>query len=127
MKSYKTIAIDFKMTVKGTRNETTSGNAGIKDEKYFFHTDQEKTWNNGVNHWSLEDGDDICYKSEVVEGEDAINPKEILTIWEKGFKYKYLEATDKAHKIKLFPMNPTKSKYHTVTLLLTRRLTDYLE
>lgn len=116
MKSYKSIGVDFKMTIKGSRSESTTGTAGISGEKFFFHTKQEKTWNNGVNHWSLEDGDDVCYQSDVDEEEDALNPKEILTIWENDFKYKYIEGTDTHHIIKLYPNDPKKSKYHTVTM-----------
>lgn len=125
MKSYKSISISFKSSIKGEGiNESSTGKAGIKGDSYFYADDNQKMWSDGSQVWSLEDGDDVCYVSDADDDESGLSPKKMLTIWEDGFKYKYIGETEKnsikMDRIKLFPNNPKKSKYHTVELLINK-------
>lgn len=125
MKSYSSISIEFKSTIKGSDiNESSNGKAGIKGNSYFYKDDQQKIWSDGESVWNLPLDEDVCYKTEVEEGEDAINPKKLLTIWEDGFKYKYIGETTKGgvkvDEIKLYPKNPGKSQYHQVKMYINK-------
>jgi len=122
MKAYKSIYIEFKSSIKGEgTNISSEGKAWIKGDKYFYQDKDAKIWNNLVNVWNLEIGDDVCYKTEADE-EDGINPSKLLRIWEDGFKYSYYDkaSTATTHAIKLFPKDPKGSKYHTVIIKVNK-------
>lgn len=118
MKTYKSIYIEFKSSIKGEGiNTSSSGKAWIKGDKYFYEDSETKMWNNEVNLWNLEIDEGVCYKSNADE-EEGISPSKLLRIWEDGFKYDYYDkgSTDALHAIKLFPKDPKESKYHTVII-----------
>jgi outer membrane lipoprotein-sorting protein len=53
-----------------------------------------------------------------------MNPKKLMTIWETGFKNKF-EKEDKINNevvyvINLYPKNPSKVDYHTITLYISK-------
>ena len=51
---------------------------------------------------------------------EAINPSNIFTLYEKGYKYK-LESEDALTQvISLFPENPDKKKFHTAKLYVDK-------
>ncbi len=122
MKSYKSIYIEFKSSIKmeGVNNSST-GKAWVKGDKYYYEDSDTKMWNNGEYFWNLEVGDGVCYKSEADE-EEGISPSKLLRIWEDGFKYMYDDklSTTKAHAIKLFPKDPKNSKYHQVIIRVSK-------
>ena len=55
-----------------------------------------------------------------VGGDDAINPSNIFTIYEKGFKYKFESEDATTQIISLFPTNPDKKKFHTIKLYIDK-------
>lgn len=121
-KSYKTISMAFKMSTKGQDiNETKSGIAKIKGNSFFVSVEDQEMYSNGSKQWTYLKDDNECYVEDVASaGDDFITPKKLLTIWEDGFKYQFeKEATVGGvvvETIKLFPLNPTKSQFHTVIL-----------
>ncbi|MBL4702902.1 MAG: outer membrane lipoprotein carrier protein LolA [Flavobacteriales bacterium] len=122
MKSYKSIYIEFKSSIKGEgTNKSSEGKAWIKGDKYYYEDKESKTWNDTEYVWNLEIGDDVCYKSEA-DDEVGVNPSKLLRIWEDGFKYNYYDdaSTSTIHAIKLFPKDPKSSKYHTVIIKVNK-------
>ncbi len=57
-----------------------------------------------------------------------MNPKKLMTIWETGFKSKYVGEVklsgETTQKINLFPKNPGSVEYHTITLYVTKSSGD---
>jgi outer membrane lipoprotein-sorting protein len=118
MKTYKSIYIEFKSSIKGEGiNTSSSGTAWIKGDKYYYEDAESKIWNDTKTVWNLEIDEGICYESEADE-EEGINPSKLLRIWEDGFTYDYYDkgATTSLHAIKLYPKEPKSSKYHTVII-----------
>ena len=76
------------------------------------------SWINTI--WTHMFEDQECYIDNLEDIDNAINPKEIFTIWKSGFNYKYVDVktieNQNIHTIKMFPSDPSKSKYHTVLL-----------
>jgi outer membrane lipoprotein-sorting protein len=117
-KKFKTISIDFKLSIKGGEvNSSSSGKAKIKGKSFYYETEDRKVYSDGVTVWTYLIEENECYIDNLGDVDGGINPSELLNIWEKNFKYTYgKEVSTGVHEIKLFPIEPKKSKYHTVIL-----------
>lgn len=122
-KSYSSIYVEFTAKIKNSSiNETSKGKGWLKGDKYKAEFGEYRVLSNNVKVWTISTADKEVYVSSVGEDEDVINPKELLTQWETGFKYKYVKEETingkKYHRINLYPKDAKKAKYHTVTLLV---------
>jgi outer membrane lipoprotein-sorting protein len=117
-KKFKTISIDFKLSIKGGEvNSSSSGKAKIKGKSFYYETEDRKVFSDGVTVWTYLIEENECYIDNLGDVDGGINPSELLNIWEKNFKYVYSkEISTGVHEIKLFPIDTKKSKYHTVIL-----------
>ncbi len=117
-----TTKIKFSLTIKGEDiNESQNGFAFLKGEKFYYKTeDSREVICNGNTIWTHMFEDEECYIDNLEDIDNVINPKEIFTIWKSGFNYKYVDVktieNQNIHTIKMFPSDPSKSKYHTVLL-----------
>lgn len=119
-KNYTT-KINFNLSIKGEDiNDIQKGFAYLKDESFYYKTEEREVICNGTSLWTHVIEDEECYVDNLEDIDNAINPNEIFTIWKKGFNYKYIDAemieNNNIHTIKMFPSNPNESKYHTVIL-----------
>src|SRR5690606_15585090 len=85
---------DYKMVNKTDGiNETQSGKLITKGNKYFLNIAGQKIFSDGVSMWTLlEDAGEVQVNEVPEESEmqeDFISPTNILTLWEKGYKYKF--------------------------------------
>lgn len=122
-KSYSTMTIDFKLTIKGKDiNQTQSGKALVKGSKFFYKTDDREVLSDGKDVWTYMIDDEEVYIDALEDLDGGINPNELMTIWEDNFNYQYVKEYEsngkKLHEVKLFPKNPKESKYHTVILTI---------
>lgn len=122
-KSYSTMSIDFKLTIKGKDiNQTQEGKALVKGDKFYYKTDDREVTSDGKSVWTYMINDEEVYIDAVEDLEGGINPNELMTIWDDNFNYQYVkeftENGKKFHEIKLFPKDPKNSKYHTVILTI---------
>ena len=122
-KTYKSMSIDFKLTIKSKEiNESQTGKAQTKENKFHYATTDREVFCDGETVWSYTKEDNECYIDDVADIGD-FNPFEILTIWDKNFSHQYVKEVSvgsNVHQIKLFPANPKESKYHTIVLTADR-------
>ena len=122
-KTYKSMRIDFKLTIKSKEiNESQAGKAQTKGTKFHYTTSEREVFCDGETVWSYIEEDNECYIDDAEEVSD-FNPSEIMTIWDKNFNHQYVKevsAGSNIHEIKLFPANPKDSKYHTIVLTVDR-------
>jgi outer membrane lipoprotein-sorting protein len=122
-KTYKSMSIDFKLTIKSKEiNESQAGKAQTKGTKFHYTTPDREVFCNGETVWSYIEEDNECYIDDAEDVSD-FNPSEIMTIWDKNFNHQYVKevsAGSNVHEIKLFPTNPKESKYHTIVLTADR-------
>ncbi len=86
-KKNKTSKINFTIKIKSQDlNETQNGNATISANKFHYKTNEREVICNGEAVWTYLFEDDECYIDLLEDMDNAINPNEIFTIWEKGFK-----------------------------------------
>ena len=112
---------NFKLTILSQDiNETQNGYALVKDEKFYYKTEEREVICNGTVVWTFFPEDNECYIDLLEDVDNSINPNEIFTIWKQGFKFQYVKEylikSEKIHEIKMFPENPSKSKYHTLLM-----------
>lgn len=125
-KSYGSVKASFNMKTEGSTNKITDTQTGIlfvKGNKYKLElTNQEITCDN-VNIWTfLKDANEVQVNSYEPD-EDAINPTQIFTIYEKNFLCGYIEEQTINSKIyqviDMTPNDKTKS-YFKVRLLIDK-------
>ncbi len=122
VKSYNSFLIEFKSTVKNTDagiNEVTEGKGWVKGDKFFANLGKNTIISNGIKNWVISSEDKTVYISTVDDSEESINPKKLMTIWEKDVKSKYIKEEKGMHIIHLYPTNPSKKDFHTIVLKIS--------
>lgn len=105
-KTYSTIEAKFTNTFSSTVtdiNESQSGTLYIKENAYRLEMEGQKIICDGETNWIyLEDEEEVNI-TEVDDEENELNPSEIFTIYESGYKYKFVKEDNKSYHIDLFP------------------------
>lgn len=127
-KAYSTIKADFNYTLDNDAedmHETQSGLIATKGNKYYLKIAGQEIRCDGKNIWTyLKDANEVQI-SELEEGNsDQITPTAIFTMYEKGFRHKYIKeetingvATVIIH---IFPLDLDSKSYHTVKLYINK-------
>ena len=122
-KTYKTIKLTYNLSIISPEGSPISqkGEAMLKGDKYLVSTPDQTMMSNGVKIWTYIKSDNECYVRDAdEEDDDFLQPSKLLTIWEKGFTFKYSKQTEyqgkKVEEIYLYPKDKKNSKYHTIIL-----------
>ena len=117
-RSYKTIQIDFSFTLEnksGSVTETNEGSVALKGKSYRLHMPAMgmEVFSNGTVIWSyMTESNEVNITENDPNSDDELNPANLFTIYEKGFKYTYIGEETIAGKasqvIDLFPTDKTK-------------------
>jgi len=112
---------NFKLEIKSEDiNEIQNGYALIEKEKFYYKTEEREVICDGVNVWTYLLEDNECYIDLLEDLDNTLNPSEIFTLWNEGFKFKYVDKiivnNQTIHKIKMFPSQPDKSTFHTIIM-----------
>ncbi len=131
-KSYKTIQIDFSFTLNNPKNNTTETNEGwvaLKGKNYRLHMPAlgMDVFSDGKTVWSyLTESNEVNITENEPDNEEALNPANLFTIYEKGFKYTYAGeekvSGKEAYVIDLVPENKSK-EYTKIQLFIDK--SDY--
>jgi outer membrane lipoprotein-sorting protein len=127
MKGLKTFYIEFSANVKNSgtgTNESETGKGWVKGNKFSASYGENTIISNGMKTWTVVKEEKSVYESDANDDEDGINPKKLMTIWESGFKNKYIKedklGSESVHVIDLYPKNPSKAEYHTIVLYISK-------
>jgi len=128
-KSYSTINVEFsftQMTKDGTQDgNTANGTLKLKGEKYFLNLLDNNLYSNGKTLWTYAVADNEC-SIQNIEGESDgyFNPAKMLTMYETGFKYKFIqerfEGGRAIYVIDLYPKDVKESEFSKVQLILDK-------
>jgi len=128
-KSYSTISVDFTF-VHQTKDEAstenkTSGTLLLKSNKYVLELFGNKLFYNGKSLWTYMMEEKEVVVSNVDESsESSFNPAKMLTIYEEGFKYQFVQERFEQGRalqvIDLFPKDLAKSEYSRVRLSIDK-------
>lgn len=128
MKGLKSFYIEFNANVKNSAtglNDSETGKGWIKGDKFYASYGDNTIISNGMKTWTVVKEEKSVYEtSATADDEASMNPKKLMTIWETGFKNKYekVETVNgkSCHVINLYPKNPGKVDYHTITLYIDK-------
>ena len=128
-RSYKTIQIDFSFTLEnktGSVTETNEGSVALKGKRYRLNMPAMgmEVYSDGIATWSyLTESNEVNITENDEESDAALNPANIFTIYEKGFKFAYIGQESLFGKtsqvIDLFPVDKTK-EYTKVRLYIDK-------
>ena len=89
----------------------------MKGNKYIVDLGKQKIICDGTMITTLLTEDKECSQESVKDaGDDTMDPTKMLTIWEKGFKYRFIKEEGGIQEIDLYPIDTKKAKYHTAVL-----------
>jgi outer membrane lipoprotein-sorting protein len=127
MKGLKSFYIEFSASIKNSEtgtNQNEIGKGWVKGNKFSASYGDNTIISNGMKTWTVVKEEKSVYESDATDDEDAINPKKLMTIWENGFKNKYIKedkiSGESVHVIDLYPKNPSKADYHTIVLFISK-------
>lgn len=126
LKTQNAFYIEFNANVKNAAsglNESNTGKGWVKGEKYHASYGENTSISNGFKSWTILKEEKSVYVTSANDDDESMNPKKLLTIWEKGFKSKYDKESkigdEAVHIIHLYPKNPATVEYHTITLYIS--------
>ncbi|UTW60840.1 outer membrane lipoprotein carrier protein LolA [bacterium SCSIO 12741] len=129
-KGYSTITVDFEMRMVNEADgidDSQKGTIAVKGDKYILNLAGQDVISNGTTVWAVLKEEKEVQISEAEsdeEDEGIMNPKDIFTLYEKGFKY--VKDDDQTHgdiavhTIRLHPMKPGDKPYHTILLYIDK-------
>jgi outer membrane lipoprotein-sorting protein len=132
-KTYTTIKVDFvaitekrETNVKTTVTETQTGTLQLKGTKYKLEFKGQTIFCDGQTQWTyIKESNEVQIDNAPdPNGTSDINPVNIFTLYEKGYKYKY-EKEDAINGVKvdvvnLYPLDPDKRHFHTIQLTIDK-------
>jgi len=129
-KTYSTISAEFTITIENKKNKTTDSQTGkltLKGTKYKLEVNNQTIISDSKTSWTiLKDASEVQINSiESKEKETGLNPSNIFTMHEKGFKYEFVKEEKQKNgithqTIKLFPEDVKKKNYHTAVLTINK-------
>lgn len=127
MKGMKSFYIEFSSVVKNSAgaNESEIGKGWVKGDKFCATYGDLTIISNGLKTWTIDKDSKTVYESDASgSGDEVVNPKKLMTIWEKDFKNSFdKEETlngETVYVIKLVPKNPAKVSYHTIIVYISK-------
>ena len=133
-KTYSSMQAKFDYVMKNEvedLEEKQSGSIVTKGAKYHLEIAGQKIISDGKTVWTvLDEAEEVQVNSvpEEDEMEDYISPTKILTLWEKGFKYKYDKASTlngvAVDIINLYPEAAEEKSFHTIKLYVNKANTE---
>lgn len=127
VKAMNSFYVEFTANIKNSssgQNDNETGKGWVSKNKYFASFGENTIISNGVKTWIVIKEEGSIYESDADNGDDALSPARIMSIWEKGFKNYYSKETNLNGKmvdeIKLIPSSPSTSDYHTILLYISK-------
>ncbi|MEX1189437.1 MAG: outer membrane lipoprotein carrier protein LolA, partial [Bacteroidia bacterium] len=126
-KAYSSIRSEFTYSLENKdRNINTSQKwkLALKGDKYRLEMGQQVVLSDGRTMWKVLKMDEEVEVSNQSKDEDALNPKSIFTMYESGFRNKYVKEQNLGNKlvhvIDLFPLNPKEKDFVSIRLFIDK-------
>lgn len=126
-RSYTSMRAEFSYSLVNTdRKINTSQNWKLllKGNSFRLDMGEQLIISDGKNQWKILKADKEVEVSAADNTDEGINPRNIFTMYEKGFKYKYVKedklGAKTVHVIDLFPENPKEKDFSSVRLYIDK-------
>ncbi len=128
-KSYKTISAEYELVLLNKEKKQTDKQTGkiqVKGNKFKLEIPGNTIVCDGKTVWTHnKDAQEVTIKNFEPNNEDGLNPTNIFTMYETGYKYKY-DKEEKVgavtyHVINLYPtIKPEKKKFSIIKLYVDK-------
>ena len=125
-RSFKAFSADFAFTMQNKEmdiHERNEGTIKIKDQKYRIELPGAgiTVFSDGSTLWNyMKEGNQVTISNIDNESNELMNPSSIFSIYEKGFKSKFVSetkvGTEVIYNIDLFPDNINKQEVSKVSI-----------
>jgi outer membrane lipoprotein-sorting protein len=126
-RSYSAIKTDFSYSLVNKDrkiNKVQNWKLWLKGDSYRLDMGDQLLISDGKVVWKILKADKEVEISLPTSGEDALNPKNVFTMYEKGFKNKYIKESKlgakAVHIIELYPLTPKTKDYNTIRLYIDK-------
>jgi outer membrane lipoprotein-sorting protein len=127
-KTYTSIKLKFLYIMENKAEkhiDTTKGTIYIKEDMFKLFFSGNEVFSDGKTVWTHQvDIGEITITEPDPTDESALNPSNLLNVYEKGFKYKFMgEYTSKGqtfYQIDLYPEQPKEKNYSIVKLKIDK-------
>lgn len=127
-RSYKTIKTDFTFSIQNKAanvNESQKGTLYVNAvaNKYKVSMSDKDIISDGKTQWTYLKGDQEVQVSKAGTTDDALNPAQVFTMYEKGFKYLYTGERKAGAKVyQMIDLSPvdTKKSYYKIRLSIDK-------
>jgi len=125
-KAYKTITTDFTYSVKSENiNEKQKGKLQLKGDKYKYSIFGITKISDGKKICTISDSDEEVIITNIdFNDADEFSPSEIFTIYQSGYKYRYIKETTinskTMHVIELYPEVEVNNPYRRITMYINK-------
>lgn len=128
LKAQNSFYVEFTANIKNSStgaNDSETGKGWVRGNKFYASYGDNTIISNGLKTWTVVKEEKSVYESDASDDDEAsMNPKKLMTVWEKGFKNKYdkLEnvGSESCHVINLYPKDAGKVEYHTIILYISK-------
>lgn len=123
VKSYNNIQIEFRYTLRNTKeniNQETRGDVTLKGDNYVLNLMGTTMLFDGKKlHTIVPEDEEVTISKHNPNDDSAITPAKLLTFYEKGYTYKWDIVQDvMGRKIQYIELRPTDSKAEIKDILL---------
>lgn len=126
IKDQKSFYIEFKASITNSssgKNESFTGKGWVKGKKFFANYGENTIISNGTKTWNVVKEEGTAYETSVDDDDsESMNPKKLMTVWEKGFTNKYEKeeklGDEMVHVIYLYPKDKKSAEYNTIILYI---------
>ncbi len=123
VKSYSAMYVEYDMQLNdekaGGAIANESGKAWMKGDMFKIFTPDFNIYTDGKAVWAFVKGENMCTINDFAELEEekGMNPSDLFTIWETGYKNEYKGKKDGLTQINLYPTDAENS-FHTIELYI---------
>ncbi len=115
-RSYDVVKADFTYTIKNPQANINDSQTGVlysksKSNKYKVAVANQEMISDGKVQWTFLKRDNEVQVNEIDNSPNSLNPAQIFTMYEKGFKYVYLgETTISGRKYQNIELAPLQTR-----------------
>lgn len=124
-KAYTSIKAVFQYTIINKKegvNEIQEGSILLKGNKYVLSIKGQDVISDGKTVWTyIKESEEVHINSiSADENDGTFSPNKLFTLYETGFKYKFVEEKNNIYNINLYPKDAAAKSFHRIALFIDK-------